>query len=93
MTTCTHQPMATFSILSPRWHDRRVLLACSRVKDHNKIYFTGKDGESMGDKPYYLSGKVIKKFKKESNGVIDVYSVPLDELQSLEINEMCEHLF
>lgn len=88
---CKHTQMRAFSILSPRWHDRRVLLASNRVGEHNKILFTGKDGASMGTAPYYISGKSAKRFKKESNSTIMCYSIPLDELQPLEIAEHCIH--
>lgn len=92
MITCRHTSMRAFNILSPRWHDRRVLLACNKVGEHNKITFTGKDGASMGDAPYYLSGKTIKKYKKESNGTILCYSIPLDDLEPLEYKDGCMHL-
>lgn len=88
---CKHIPLKTFNILSPRWRDRRVLLAAYKVQENNKILFTGKDGASMGDQPYYISGKEVKKHKKESNGTISCYSVPLDKLELLQISERCEH--
>lgn len=93
MTTCRHVQMSYFPILSPRWHDRKVLLASRKVKEHNKIVFTGKDGASMGEEPYYISGKELKKSRKESNGVIPCYAVDLDKLQQLTYTELCEHLY
>lgn len=89
MTACKHLPMQRFDIFQPRWHDRRVLLKASKVREHNKVVFT--KAPTLGDQPYYLSGKTIKKYKKESNGVIDVYSVPLDDLEDLTIEGRCEH--
>lgn len=94
MTICKHIPVKVITIWEPRWHDRRVLVAVHKVGEHNKIVFTGnphKNTNSMGEDPYYLSGKTIKKFKKESNGTIKVYSVPLDELEPLEYKAHCEH--
>lgn len=90
---CAHTQFRSFSIYSPRWHDRRVLLADYKLQDHNKILFTGKDGESMGDQPYYISKKAAKKYPKESNGTIMCRAIPLDELQLLQVNKMCEHLY
>lgn len=80
-------PMSYFEILSPRWHDRKVLLKASKVSTHNKIVFTGKDGKSMGDLPYYVSGATVKKYPKESNGTIMCYAVDLDELEILELDK------
>lgn len=89
MLICKHTPVKLFDIWSPRYHDKRVLLAKNRVGEHNKIIFS--KAPSMGTEPYYISGKVVKKFKKESNGTIDCYSIPLDELEALEYQERCQH--
>lgn len=86
---CKHTPFKTFDIWTPRWHDRRVLLATHKVGEHNRILFS--KAPSLGEAPYYLSGKTIRKFKKESNGTIDCFSVPLDELKPLELEERCQH--
>lgn len=80
---------AFFEIWSRRFHDNRVLLACHKVAPHNKIVFT-KD-PTLGTEPYYVSGKTIKKYPKESNGAIKCYVVPLDELKALIINQRSLH--
>ncbi len=77
-------PLKDIVIWQPRWHDKRVLIACHKVGEHNRITFT--KAPTYPD-VYYLSGKTIKKYKKESNGTIDCYSVPLSELEPLEINQ------
>lgn len=74
-----------FEIWEPRYSDKRVLLACHKVGEHNKIVFTR--APSMGDQPYYLSAKQIKKYPKETNGKIMCYAVPIEELKPLTINE------
>lgn len=75
--------MSYFGIWAPRWHDRKVLLSCSKVGTHNKVVFL--KASSLGEEPYYVSGKTIKKYPKTSNGSIQCYAVPLDELQLLEL--------
>lgn len=80
-----YTPFRYFEILQPRWHDRKVLLAAFKIGAHNKIVFT--KAPTMGVEPYYISGAVAKKFKKESNGKIDCYAVPIDELTPLEIEQ------
>lgn len=74
-----------FDIWQPRFHDRTVLLADYKVGEHNKIIFT--KAPSMGTEPYYVSGTTVKKCKKESNGKINCYVVPVSELEPLEIEE------
>lgn len=74
-----------FSIFEPRYHDQRVLLKANKVGEHNKIIFT--KAKSMGTDPYYVSGKMVKKYPKVSNGTIWCYSVPLDKLEPLEYSE------
>jgi hypothetical protein len=41
----------------------------------------------MGTDPYYIAGKVVKKYPKEYNGTIFCFAVPLDVLQPLELSE------
>ncbi len=83
--------MAYFEIWQPRYHDRVVLLSKNKVGTHNKIRFT--KAPSMGDGLYYVSDKVVKKCKVESNGTIKCYAVPLDELERLEITEKTEYIW
>lgn len=74
-----------FEIWEPRWKDKVVLLAAHKVGTHNKIKFT--KTPSMGTEPYYIDGKTVKKYKKESNGRLMCYAVPLDKLEPLELSE------
>lgn len=73
-----------FEIWMPRWHDKKVLLAAHKVGVHNKVTFT--KAQSLGTEPYYVSGATVKKYKKEDNGKIMCYAVPIDELQPLELD-------
>lgn len=77
-----------FEIWEPKYSTKTVLLACRKVGEHNKIVFT--KAPSMGEEPYYISGKVVKRCKKEWNGSIDCYAVPLDKLEPLELTENSE---
>lgn len=86
---CKHSQFHVFEIWSPRYHDKKVLLNAFKVGTHNKIMFT--KAPSMGEEPYYVSGKTVKKYPKVSNGTIMTYSVPLDELRPLELPEHCIH--
>lgn len=86
---CKHTIMQRFDILEPKYSTKQVLLKASKVGEHNKVVFSR--APSMGAEPWYISGKNIKKYKKTSNGVIDTYAVPLDELVPLELSERCEH--
>lgn len=79
-----YTPLQNIVVFQPRWHDRKVLIAGFKVGEHNKITFP-KTPSMKGD--FYLSGKTIRKYPKESNGKIMCYVVPIDELQPLEINE------
>ena len=72
-----------FDIWQPRYKDRMVLLAAHRVGLHNKVVFT--KAPHLGTDPYYVSGSTVKKYKKESNGKIACYAVPLDELEPLTL--------
>lgn len=78
-----------FEIFAPRYRDKTVLLAVHKVGQDNKIVFT--QAASLGTDPYYISGARAKKFKKETNGKIDCYAVPVSELEPLEFDEKSIH--
>lgn len=79
-----YTPLNFIQIFEPRYHDQRVLINPAKVGVDNKIVFT-RAASLPGT--YYLSGKTIRKYGKESNGSIMCYCVPVSELQSLEINQ------
>lgn len=80
-------------IKEPRWHDKRVLLACSKVGEHNKVVITQtkEDGTRYFPEPLYISGKNARKYKRGSNGVIPCYEVPLDAFDTLVLSERSMH--
>lgn len=65
-------------IWQPRWRDKVVLIAKSKVKDQNTIVFTKTPG--MKGK-YYLSGELIKSYPIDTNGRIPCYAVSLKEFK------------
>lgn len=73
-----------FTIWQPRWKDRKVLLASYKVGTHNEILFT--KAPSLGEEPYYVSGKVVREYPLETNGKISCYAVPIDKLEILEVS-------
>lgn len=77
-----------FDIWEPVYSKNAVLLACHRVGTHNKVTFSR--SKSMGTEPYYVDGKTVRKCRKESNGRLMCYIVPLDKLEPLEISENSE---
>jgi hypothetical protein len=89
ITFCKHKAgMAKIPIWDARWHDRRVLIAPLKVKDHNVIAFTkSKSLEGL----FYISGKNIRKYPKQSNGTIMCFIVPLDDLLPFEFERHCIH--
>jgi hypothetical protein len=70
-------------IWNPRWHDRKVLIA--KYKVHygiNRITFT--KAKQLKQKVYCMDGADIAKYPIETNGTIECYSIPLDELLKRE---------
>lgn len=67
--------MNQIKIWSPRWHDRKVLIAKYKVQSMNEIVFTK---GTLKDKRYSLSGAEIVRHPIESNGTISCYAVPLE---------------
>ena len=63
----------------PRYKDRKVLIACYKVGVNNKIVFT--KAKHLENKEYYMSGEKIKTYPKTTNGTVECYEVPLDDLE------------
>ena len=70
--------MTSIEIYAPRYHARKVLIACHKVGINNEIVFT-KAPTLPG--VYTIKGSEVEKCPKESNGVINCYAVPLDLLR------------
>lgn len=88
LSFCKHIPMKVFNIKHPRYHDSRVLLACNRIGEHNKVNIT--EAKSANG-TYYISGKVAKRYPKQSNGVINCYAIPMDKLENFRLADHCVH--
>ena len=67
-------------IWQPRWKDRKVLIACHKVRDgKNYIRFT--KAKSLPGL-YSVDGEVIRSSEQCTNGRIMCYAVPLSELKT-----------
>lgn len=97
MKLCKHNGYKVIdNIRAPRYHDKKVLIGVYQLSKKNPDYiirFTDikKDGTKQYPQDRYISGKVIKQHKKESNGTIDCYAVPMDKLEIIEYMPHCEH--
>lgn len=67
-------------VWSPRWHDRRVLVAKYKVRKGKNII---KITEGVAKGRYSMSEIAIRSYPLESNGVISVYSLPLDKMERI----------
>lgn len=86
-----HIDLTTIPIWQPRHHDNKVLIATKKVRAHNKIIFTYQDKKSkqgpLSGKEFYISSERIKKYPKESNGVLQCYAVPLEDLKEMKVRK------
>lgn len=73
--------LTRIEIWAPRYKDRKVLIAKTKVGAHNEIVFT-KVKHLPGS--YYMSGLDIQSYPLGTNGKIPCYEVPLDKLDRLE---------
>lgn len=71
---------AVLDIKEPRYHDRTVLLACHKIMERNRVHIM--QGAYAGE--YFISGVVASAYPIQSNGRINVYAVPLGQLERLE---------
>ena len=72
-------------IWSPRYKDAKdlgsyvVLIAKYKVADNNIIWFS--KAKHLADAEYYISGATVRQFPIDSNGKIDCYAVPLNDME------------
>ena len=69
-------------IWSPRFHDRKVLIAKYKVCfGENHIIFT--KAKNLKGMKFKMDGAEISKYPVETNGTIDCYVVDLDKLERI----------
>lgn len=78
-------PINTIEIWAPKYHGEFALLACYKIRTHNKVIFT--KAKHLLGREFYISGDKAKTFEKGTNGTIEVYKVPMKELEPLEYKE------
>jgi len=72
-------------IWTPRYHDRKVLVAKYKVQTMNEIMFT--KAKHLKGMTFKMSGADIAQHPVETNGTIECYAVPLDELLNNKVEE------
>lgn len=95
MLISRYTPLNLIDIWQPRYKDRVVLIASYKVKENNKIIFS--KAKHLAGKVYYMSGRKIRSYPIDTNGKVQCYAVPLDDLEPLEykedILELVERIF
>lgn len=90
MITSKHKPVLQrwrrYRIKKPKYSTDSVILAKAGITEHNLIRFT-EDKRLGGD--WYISKKQVEKYpvkrmNRAKGGMIDVYEVPLKELDRLD---------
>lgn len=81
MVLSKNTPCQKLTIWQPRWKDRTVLIARYKVGTHNEIVF--EKAPSMPGS-YYISGNAARLYPTTTNGKLECYVIPLDDLEPLE---------
>lgn len=85
MLVSKYTPLNLIDIWTPRYKDRKVLIASYKVKELNKIIFT--KAKHLAGHEYIMSGAKIRSYPIDTNGKVQCYAVPLDDLEPLEYKE------
>lgn len=94
MKTCRHTPMTLIELWHPKYTEREAWPSRHKVKiaktDYIKIRFTKATSKQFaGD--WVITKKRALTYPAKSNGTIDCLTVPLNDLEELEIQEHCLH--
>lgn len=85
MKLCKHQPHKVIDdIWEPKWSTNEILIHVDKVPKEVEHYIIRFKNKSPRDKYgwFYLSGKVIRRYKKQPNGKGFVYCVPMSKRES-----------
>lgn len=81
MKLCRHQGHKTIDwIKAPRYHDNKILIDTKAVGDKEHLIIRFSDAgpkEKYGW--FYMSGSMVRRHKKQQNGAIMCYVVPLSK--------------
>lgn len=92
MKLCKHQPHRVIdNIRAPRYHDNNILISTKVVIPNIEHYIIRFSDESPKDEYgwFYMSGKVIRRHKKQANGRGEVYVVPLTKREAFVPDKKC----
>jgi hypothetical protein len=70
-------------IKAPKYSTKELLVAKYKVKHSNKIII--QEGAYQGE--YFMHGSKIAQYPIGTNGKINVFKIPLDDLEPLEYKE------
>lgn len=85
MLVSKYSPINLIDIWSPRYRDRKVLIASYKVKEMNKIIFS--KAKHLAGREYFMKGAKIRSYPIDTNGKVQCYAVDLDDLEPLEYKE------
>lgn len=83
MLVSKYTALNTIKIKEPKYSTRELLVACYKVRSSNKLII--ERGAYQGE--YFMHGTKLSQYPKTTNGRIDVYRVPLDDLEPLEYTQ------
>ena len=94
MKLCKHSSYRVLDhILDPKWSTKEILIEINKISPETEHYLI-KFKNPSGAKKYgwfYMSGKMIRRHKQQSNGRGSVYVVPLSKREVFEPIKNCEH--
>lgn len=94
MTLCKHQPHKGIDdIWEPKYSTKDILINVEKVPkdvEHFVIQFS-KESPKKVYGWFYMSGKMIRRHKKQANGSGAVYVVPLSKREDFIPLKNCEH--
>lgn len=95
MTLCKHDNYKTISdIWEPKYSTDEILIHVDKVPRDVEHFLIKFSKASPADKYgwFYMSGKMIRRHRKQRNGNGEVYVVPLNKREEFTPQKQCEHM-
>ena len=94
MILCKHDNYKVIDhILEPKYSTQEILISTDAISPNIEHYLIRFSKPAPQEKYgwFYMSGKTIRRHKKQKNGRGEVYVVPLSKREEFIPNKTCEH--
>lgn len=78
-------------IKDPKWSTNEILIDTNEARHQHLVIRFANESPKKKYGWFYMDGGMVRRHRKQKNGRIEVYVVPLDKREEFEPINICEH--